>query len=235
MASETNIPSTSTTDIPPPSPPVSPQHIETAAMANLVVDPARWVPLGMQIIDGGPNRLPRTFYNPSVMPPRHNDNVITTIMMPPPEEQEDAWREQVRLFIVQHLQRAVDDVQPCLFGLGFYRLRSAAATISLLNHGPYELQLDVFVRFVNHNDRQNHRAFLGFRQGWIMILSVPLDFCNDYDIANAISAFGKFHHWHQEDGVLEILCCFVSFNSTAQVPRDIVFGNYGNLGAVKES
>jgi hypothetical protein len=28
---------------------------------------------------------------------------------------------------------------------------------------------------------------------------------------------------------------FVSFNSTAQVPRDIVFGNYGNLGAVKES
>jgi hypothetical protein len=68
-----------------------------------------------------------------------------------------------------------------------------------------------------------------------MILSVPLDFRNDYDIANAVSAFGKFHHWHQEDGVLERTMVFVSFNSTAQVPRDIVFGNYGNLGAVKES
>jgi hypothetical protein len=74
-------------------------------MENFLVDPARWVPLGMQIIDGGPNRLPRTFYNPSVMPPRRNDNVIMAIMMPPPpEDQADAWREQVCLFIVQHLQ-----------------------------------------------------------------------------------------------------------------------------------
>jgi hypothetical protein len=71
-------------------------------------------------------------------------------MLPPPPAEEAAWREQVRLFIVQQLQRAADDVQRCLFGLGFYRLRSPAARFALVDHGPYEIAPDVFVRFVNH-------------------------------------------------------------------------------------
>jgi hypothetical protein len=37
-------------------------------MANFEVDLARWLPLGHHIIDGGPTRLPRTFYNPSINP-----------------------------------------------------------------------------------------------------------------------------------------------------------------------
>jgi hypothetical protein len=110
-------------------------------MLNFAVNPNRWVPLGHHIIDGGPTRLPRTFYNPLVLRPRRHDNVCTAILMPPPpEDQEDAWREQVRLFIVQQLQRAVDDVQPCLLGLGFYRLHSTEAHVALVDHGPYELQ-----------------------------------------------------------------------------------------------
>jgi hypothetical protein len=75
----------------------------------------------------------------------------------------------------------------------------------------------------------------GFRQGWLMLLGVPLDYRNEYDLANAISSFGKFQHWHHEDGVLDRTLVFASFGSPALVPRDVVFGNYTNLGGFKES
>jgi hypothetical protein len=68
-----------------------------------------------------------------------------------------------------------------------------------------------------------------------MILGVPLDYRNDYDISNVVAAFGKFHHWHQDDAIEERTLVFVSYPSTALVPRDIVFGNYANLGGVRES
>jgi hypothetical protein len=158
-------------------------------MANFELGPTRWMPLGHQIIDEGPTRLPRTFYTPSVAPPRRHNNICTAIMMPPPAE-EAAWREQVRLFIVHHLEKAVDDMHPCLYGLGFYRLRSHAARFSLVDHGPYEIAPDVFVRFVNHDDRDNHRAVQGYIQGWLIFQGVHLDYCNEYDIAS----FGKYHY-----------------------------------------
>jgi hypothetical protein len=68
-----------------------------------------------------------------------------------------------------------------------------------------------------------------------MLLGVPLDYCNEYDLANAIASFEKFHHWHQDDGVLERTMIYASFTSLALVPRDIVFGNYANMGGTKES
>ncbi|KAM0846425.1 hypothetical protein ACQ4PT_055676 [Festuca glaucescens] len=83
---------------PVPSPATLPfpsRLLQPSAMANFAMDPARWVPLGQQIIDGEPTRLPRTFYNLSVQPQRRNDNVITAILMPPPPKQlEPSWRNQ---------------------------------------------------------------------------------------------------------------------------------------------
>jgi hypothetical protein len=68
-----------------------------------------------------------------------------------------------------------------------------------------------------------------------MLLSVPLDYRNDYDLANAISSFGKLLHWHQDDALLERTICYVAFQSEAKVPRDIVFTKYASVGGVKES
>jgi hypothetical protein len=205
-------------------------------MANFELDPARWVPEGHHIIDGGPTHLPHMFYNPSTLPPRRNDTICTVVLIPPqPPQHEEFWREQVCNFVVHNLHRAVDDFQPCLFGLGFLRLRSPAARATLLDHGPYQLQHGVHVRFVAHDDRDNHRSVQGFRRGWLMFLGIPLDYRNEYDIANAIGTFGKFHHWHQDDDVLERTMVYASFTSPALVPRDVVFGHYAHPGAVKET
>jgi hypothetical protein len=73
------------------------------AMANFEIDPARWVPLGQQIVDGGPTRLPRTFYTPAVAPAvRHGSFCVAVIEPPPPAADEPIWRDHVRDFIVQH-------------------------------------------------------------------------------------------------------------------------------------
>jgi hypothetical protein len=50
-----------------------------------------------------------------------------------------------------------------------------------------------------------------------------------------VSTFGRFHHWHHIDGALDRTLVYASFPSPALIPRDIVFGQYSNLGAVKES
>jgi hypothetical protein len=156
-------------------------------------------------------------------------------MPPPPVPLIPHWRQQVRNFIEDHLQRTVEEVQPCLFGLGFYHMRSPAARAALVDHIPYQMQQGVFVRFVNHDDRENHRAVQGFRRGWLMFLSIPLDFRNDYDLANAVSTFGKLLHWHQDDVLLERTICYVAFPSDAKVPRDVVFNKFATVGGVKES
>jgi hypothetical protein len=239
-------PETTTTQNPTP-PPLSPPLLSPlppplssllfrSSMANFEVDPAPWLPPGHQIIDGGPTRLPPTFYTPAVRPPRRNETICTAELLPPPPQAlVPFWREQVRNFVLHNLHIDVEEVKPSIFGLGFFRLRSPAARAALVAHVPYQLQNGVFVRFVNHDDRDNHRAVQGFRSGWLMFLAIPLDFRNEYDISNAIATFGRFHHWHQDENMVERTLVYASFPSPALVPRDVVFGDYANIGGVRES
>ena len=75
-----------------------------------------------------------------------------------------------------------------------FRFRSALARQALVDHRPYDLGNDRFVRFVLHDEGVNYRATQGFRRGWIMMLGVPLDYrCTQY-IAEVISTFVRFHH-----------------------------------------
>jgi hypothetical protein len=68
-----------------------------------------------------------------------------------------------------------------------------------------------------------------------MLLGVPLDYRNEYDLEKAVASFGKLHHSHHKDKILDTTLVFTSFNSPALVPRNVVFGNYTNLGGFKDS
>jgi hypothetical protein len=125
--------------------------------------------------------------------------------------------------------------QRALFGLGLYELRSPAAVSGLLYQQPFEIAHGVFVRFVRHNDRLNHRSAHGFRSGWLMFLGIPFDYRNTFDIANTVATFGTFHNWHRDDAVLDRTLVFASYPSAALVPRDVVISRYANLGGARES
>jgi hypothetical protein len=68
-----------------------------------------------------------------------------------------------------------------------------------------------------------------------MLLGVPPDYRNNLDIANAISTFGKYHHWNNRDPLKARVLVYASFPSIASVPRDVVFGKFGTMGGVRES
>jgi hypothetical protein len=179
-------------DIPIPILPV----IESS-MANFEVDPLPWLPWGHHFINGGPTRLPRSFYYPIEDPlPQHQAYCYAVVHPAPPPHQEGFWRDQVRDLLIGPLHRDLVEVQPSLFGVGLYQFSRPNAVNALVQHGPYPLpplHHNRLVRFVHVNDAINHRATQGFRTDWLMILGIPPDYHNDVHIANAISSFGKFH------------------------------------------
>jgi hypothetical protein len=80
-------------DTQPTSPPPSPVHSSapcSASMAMFELDPACWVPMGHHLVDGGPTRLPRTFYTPSEDPPARYGNYVVAILEPAPLQADEA-------------------------------------------------------------------------------------------------------------------------------------------------
>ncbi|KAM0850621.1 hypothetical protein ACQ4PT_052960 [Festuca glaucescens] len=77
-STQSSAPSTSSS-----TPPISPGGAASPAMAVFELDPTPWLPLGHEIIDGGPTRLPRTFYTPPEMPQRRHDNLCIAYIAPP--------------------------------------------------------------------------------------------------------------------------------------------------------
>ncbi|KAM0867046.1 hypothetical protein ACQ4PT_042252 [Festuca glaucescens] len=205
-------------------------------MVVFEVDPLPWLPWGHQVIDGGPTRLPRTYYYATEDPlSQHHSYCIAVMDLAPPPLDEAHWRNQVLNFLTGPLNRNVLDHQPSLFGDGLYKLSSPNAVNALVNHGHFQVQNN-FVRFLRADDaEQNHRASQGFRKGWLMMLGIHPDYRNDLDIANAVSTFGKFHSWNRDDPIKERVLVFASFPSPALVPRDVVFGKFATVGGVRES
>jgi hypothetical protein len=76
-------------------PPSTPAPDSSAAspprptMAVFELDPARWVPHGHQIEDGGPTRLSRMFYTPSEDPSQRYGNYVVAILEPAPPQAEE--------------------------------------------------------------------------------------------------------------------------------------------------
>jgi hypothetical protein len=107
-------------------------------MANFELDPAPWLPWGHHVIDGGPTRLPWTFYFPLQDPPEQHQQYCVAVIEPAqPLEDEGFWREQVRLFLEGPLNRNVLAYQPYLFGVGLFRLSSPNSKNALVQHGAF--------------------------------------------------------------------------------------------------
>jgi hypothetical protein len=169
-------------------------------------------------------------------PQQHQALCIAIVEPPPPEIHAGHWRDRVRDFLIGPLNRQVIDYQPCLLGLGLYELSSPNSREALVQHGPFHLENNRFVRFINHDEApENVRSVQGFRRGWLMFLGIPPDYRNDYDIANVVSTFGKFHSWTSQDPIKCRALVFASFPSPALVPRDVVFGKYASVGGVQKS
>ena len=89
----------------PQSPPPSPATTDTPSMAVYEHDPRRFLHVGHGIIDGGAERLPRTYYTLMQAPPRAHEQFMVAIVEPlPPAHLLAIRREQVLNFLQEDLQ-----------------------------------------------------------------------------------------------------------------------------------
>jgi hypothetical protein len=104
----------------------------------------------LHIIDGGPTRLPHTFYFPSQDPPEQHQQYCIAIVESAQTPTSDVfWREQARPFLEGPLNNRVLDDQPSNFGMGLYRLNGPNSWHALVQHGHSQLQNNIFVRFID--------------------------------------------------------------------------------------
>ena len=68
-----------------------------------------------------------------------------------------------------------------------------------------------------------------------MLLGVPLDYRRSQYLANVISTFGRFHHWHQDDPMMVRSLVYVSFPAPTMVPRSVTYREFADFGGVRIS
>jgi hypothetical protein len=107
-------------------------------------------------------------------PQQEHDTCIAIVESAPLAIHEGHWRDWVRDFLVDTLNHQVITYQPCIFGLGLYQLSSPNSREALVQHGPFHIEHNVFVRFINPDAApENVRSVQGFRTGWLMFLGIP--------------------------------------------------------------
>ncbi|KAM0930056.1 hypothetical protein ACQ4PT_001142 [Festuca glaucescens] len=191
-------------------------------MANFEFDPAPWVPTGFHIIDGGPNRLPRTFVTPSApMVDAHEGWAVAVVDPPPPEHLLQDAMDQVSNFLLERDLEIVNSL-PWFCGVGAFQFRNPVVRAALVDHGEWPLG-DASLRFIKHNEGVGFRTQHGARTGWLMFIGTPMDFRNTETIAEAINTFGEFHYWQHRDIQKCRILVYATFPSPSQVPRDVVF------------
>ncbi|KAE8803383.1 hypothetical protein D1007_20733 [Hordeum vulgare] len=204
-------------------------------MANFELDPERYVPPGHHIIDGGPNRLPRTFITPAIpIARRHEQFIIAEVMPAPPANQVGQVRQDV-VDLLQNRGFHVRSAQPWIAGVGLFELRDAGESFVVVQMVPQDPGDDSFIRFMRHNEGAGFRGAAGFRQGCLMFLGVPLGFRNTDDLRAAVNTFGEFHHWVSDDPYLVCSIIFASFPDDFLVPRSVTFSEYATWGGARVS
>ncbi|KAE8797892.1 hypothetical protein D1007_26904 [Hordeum vulgare] len=108
-------------------------------MANFELDPEFFLPPGHNFIDGGPDRLPRT-YTTRVVPItwRHERFVIADIHPAPPVDNLVQVRQEVAALLL-HRGLHVRSAQPWIEGVGLFELRDAAESYAAVQMVPQEV------------------------------------------------------------------------------------------------
>ncbi|KAE8814991.1 hypothetical protein D1007_07705 [Hordeum vulgare] len=204
-------------------------------MANFELDPEFFLPPGHNIIDGGPDRLPRTYTTPAVpITRRHERFVIADVHPAPPAEDVIQVRQEVVVLLL-HQGLHVRSAQPWIEGVGLFELRDAAESYAAVHMVPQPVAHNSVVCFMRHDQGLGFHGQEGFRQGCLMLLGVPLDFCNTEDLRAAVNTFGEFHHWVSDDPYLVRSIVFAVFPDDRLVPRSINFSEYAAWGGAKVS
>ncbi|KAE8783494.1 hypothetical protein D1007_43011 [Hordeum vulgare] len=102
-------------------------------MANFELDPEFFLLPGHNTIDGGPDRLPRTYTTPAVPITRRHERfeIADVHPAPPVDHLVQVWQEVAALLLHRGLH--VRSVQPWIEGVGLFELRDAAESYAAVH------------------------------------------------------------------------------------------------------
>ncbi|KAE8792052.1 hypothetical protein D1007_33476 [Hordeum vulgare] len=180
-------------------------------MANFELDPEFFLPPGHNIIDGGPDRLPRTYTTPVIPITRRHERFVIADVHPAPSADDVIQVRQEVAALLLHQGVHVRSTQPWIEGVGLFELRDAAESYVAVHMVPQQVAHNSVVRFLRHDEGLGFRGQEGFCQGCLMLLGVPLDFRNTEDLRAAVNTFGEFHHWVSDDPYLVRSIVFAAF------------------------
>ncbi|KAE8818891.1 hypothetical protein D1007_03281 [Hordeum vulgare] len=121
-------------------------------MANFELDPECFLPPGHNIIDAGPDRLPRTYTTPAVPITRRHEHYVITEVLPAPPADIMVQVRQLVVALIHHRGLHVRSAERWIEGVGLFELRDAAESFAAVQMVPQALAHNTVVRFMCHNE-----------------------------------------------------------------------------------
>jgi hypothetical protein len=193
-------------------------------MANFSIDPAPFIPPALQVEDGDPQRVARSFINLSGNVLHAHEKFVIAVDTFQVLDQEDIhpFMHQVGEYITGVMHLLVRSVCRHPFAIDLYQLDTTFHKDLLLEGNPHEID-GIDVTFINHDQALNRRAMNYSRYGWIMMLGYPLDYRSLEFIDQTVSSFGKLITWHNNCRSLGYVLVKCLYNGAQSMPRSLVF------------
>lgn len=233
----------------PPSQPASPSPVHLVSsstpeddqaeetMANFAVDPAPFIPLGLELEDWARPARGRIVISGNP-PRRHEENAIATVYPPPPQNHLYEAMEEVVDFFEQEYQVRV--LSSCMspLGLCLVQFHSPVARQAMVNLSPHQLDHVREIVVEEHDRGLNLRNCPFTRTCWVMFLAFPLDFQSREIISQAVGLFGNVITWTNNTRCRSRVLVRCNVTLVSRVPRSLLVcqgnpvGDNGNSWSV---
>ncbi|CAO2038747.1 unnamed protein product [Urochloa humidicola] len=224
--SSTPPPSPSSQPNTPRSPSINFTHVdEDDDMAEIDIEPERFIPVGMEIEDGGPNRREKVTICFSGTPiNRHEEYAIAVTEEVLSPAQRLAFMHDVREYVRVVARKHIISYSAHPHGIGIFRFESPCDRDTLVYNSPHWIGNHSFA-FVNHDEAMNCKRCPFSRVGWVMLAGYPLDYKEPHFIHQACTPIGRVIYWHSSDRSKARILVKVLIDNVSNVPRIIKLKN----------
>lgn len=168
-----------------------------------------------------------------VLPNSHQEFAAVVVDPQPPEHLFGQLIQEVANIIEHQHHIHVVRIQRYPLALCLVQLPSVLDRDILVASGPVLLGNWFHGTFVRHDQLANWRNSPYTREGWLMILGIPLNLKTGAIIERITNLCGEFIDWHYRDRVLGRVLVKARYKSANEVPNCIVLGDtmaYGGNG-----
>jgi hypothetical protein len=198
-------------------------------MANFVVDPAPFVPEGLEIEDWARPARSRIVINGN--PPRRHDEyaIVSLVPPPPPNHLHDAM-EEVATFLEEDQHVVIRSCFLSPLGLCLVQFSSSLERQVMISRSPMQLDEMREIEIVEHDKGINFRSCPFTRTCWVLFLAFPLDFQTREIITQAVCLFGSVINWIDNSRCRSRLVLRCKVTLVSKIPISIVISEGNPLG-----